>query len=74
MNALRLTTRADDERLVIELPERLRGKELSILISEKPVIKKLPPEVYETRMKRLEGFQMEEEPTYDSPADEWYQQ
>ena len=74
MNALRLTAKADDERLVIQLPERLRGKELTVLITEKPVIKKLSPEVLETRRRRLAGFQMEEAPTYESPADEWYQQ
>ncbi|WP_373511678.1 hypothetical protein [Persicitalea sp.] len=74
MNALRLTTKANDDRLIIELPERLRGKELTVLISEKPVVKKLAPEVYEARMKKLEGFQLEKEPAYESPADEWYLQ
>lgn len=74
MNALRLTTQAEDERLVIELPERLRGKKLTVLISEKPVIKKVSAEEYRRRLEALRSVQHKGPIVYQATVDEWYEQ
>lgn len=74
MNALQLTRKADDDHLVIELPEYLLGKELSITIQEKPIAHRISEEEYNRRITDLRSVQLKKPLTYESSENEWYEQ
>ncbi len=81
MNALQLTRKADTNHWVIELPENLRGKELSITIQgnsiaihEKPIVRRVSEEEYNRRVTDLRSVQLKKPLTYESTENEWYEQ
>ena len=45
-----ITQRTDTDHLVIQVPEKLRGKELFIKIQEKPVAKRVSENEYRRRV------------------------
>lgn len=74
MNALQFFQKADSDQLVIQIPEKMRGKELFITIQEKSVAKRIPHEEYRQRLEDLKSVQFNGEKLYDSSEDEWYEQ
>ena len=74
MNTLQLTKRTDTDQLVIEVPEKLRGKELFITIQEKPVAKRVSEEEYRHRMDDLKSVQFKGQVLYEASEDEYYEQ
>ncbi len=74
MNALQFTQKTDSDHLVIQVPEKLRGKELFITIQEKPVAKRISQEAYRQRLDDLRSVQFKGHKLYDSSEDEWYDQ
>ncbi len=74
MSELQFIKKADSDQLVIQIPEKLRGKELFITIQEKPIAKKVSQEEYRQRLEDIKSVQFKGDKLYDSSKAEWYEQ
>lgn len=74
MNAWQFIQKTDSGQLVIQVPDKLRGKELFITIQEKPVAKRVSQEEHRQRLEDLRSVQFKGKKLYDATEDEWYEQ